>query len=268
MKRQLLAGALLAMAFTTNAQITLENTYTNADVVQVVSLKLSGKKYCVRDLDAGQVRLYNLTHTIWKTINVPTIPGFTLTNSYVGYVSENLFKIDNKVNLVVRYSNDTSSIYSMVVIDEAGAVTKRFDSTTTLVVSNTGVNRFVAIADEGSASTKVKVYLLPGTIPCNQCSDGTLGLSKSPEVSSGDLSDAIPNPNSGQARIDYSLPDGVNRGQIVVYNTNGQRVGSYDVDKTFNYITVDNTMLPSGIYYYTLIANGMPSTTKKMVVIQ
>lgn len=71
-----------------------------------------------------------------ETINVPTIPGFTLTDSYLGYVSENLFKMNNKVNLVVRYSNDTSSVYSMVVIDEAGAVTKRFDSSGTLVVSN------------------------------------------------------------------------------------------------------------------------------------
>jgi hypothetical protein len=268
MKRILLAGAMLAAAFTTKAQITYQTSYPGT-AVSVVNLLLSGKKYCITDPLLGQVRLYNLNHTLWKSIDIPVVPGYTFYSYPAQHISENLFNIDNKVDLVLTYSGGPAG-YKSVVINEIGSTIATFDSSRHIEIHNIGIDSFVLFSgvENGSTQVRTKVYKLPGTIPCSQCSSSYgLGLSK-PTSTGGELSDAVPNPNSGIARIDYTLPLNVTQGEIVIFNTSGKKVGSYTVDRTFTYITVDNTMLPAGIYYYSLLADGLAPTTKKMVVIK
>jgi hypothetical protein len=78
----------------------------------------------------------------------------------------------------------------------------------------------------------------------------------------------MPNPSGEQAKVFYTLPPGVAQGTISLYNTNGQMVKTYTVGRDFEYITLDNSNLPSGVYYYNLSGTGIVPVGNKMVVIR
>ncbi len=264
MRKIMIIAVSLLLTFDANAQMTLIQRDNSAWYMEVVNLKLSGKKYMTFDNANSQVRFYNLNHSLWKTINLPpTIGGLTRSPFNVPlYPSENLFKLDNKVDMAVIYSS------SVVIIDETGAVINTIDSVQGITIYNAGMttDSFVAIAT-GTAGFS-SVYLLPGTIPCNLCGNG-LGLAKALHSDdNGDLSDPAPNPSSSQTKLTYTLPEGSSKGEISIYSANGELVKTYKVDKTFSYITIDNSILPAGIYYYNLIADGNVTMTKKMLVIK
>ena len=126
---KMMAGAMLA--FTTlkaDAQMTLIQSSNSAYYTGVANLLLSGKKYYVFDNVASQVRLYNLNHSLWKTINIPaTVSGLTFnSNDVPQYISENLFKLDGLVDMSIVYQGTGFS--SNVIINETGAVVNIADS--------------------------------------------------------------------------------------------------------------------------------------------
>lgn len=99
------ALAVLA-AISSNAQINLENTYNVSAVnsgLTIVQLANSGYKYVLTEPTLYQVKLYNINHSLWKTIPVPTISGYSLLG--VMHISENLFNLDAQVECVVYYAN-------------------------------------------------------------------------------------------------------------------------------------------------------------------
>jgi uncharacterized repeat protein (TIGR03803 family) len=77
-----------------------------------------------------------------------------------------------------------------------------------------------------------------------------------------------PNPNNGSAKIDYTLPPGVNEGEIVFYNLQGMEVKRFKVDRTFNTLLISTKDIAAGTYYYQLQTSGESSGGKKMVVIK
>lgn len=274
MKRIITAACLFITAIAANAQMTIENTYSNVNAgkflenmaIEVVNLSTSGRKYLIRDMDASQLRIYNLNHSVWKTINLPTVanhePGYT------SYLSEGLFNTDGKVELAVYYRNTTPNVYvhKIVIVNEDGNILNTVDSAEMIKVFNVGNNTFKAIIEK--QGDRAIVFSLPGTIPCDVCGNG-LGLGKvGKENGTGNISNPIPNPSTNQTRIEYTLPLGTKQGVIDVYNMNGQNVKSYHVDNTFNSLLVDNTEIPAGTYFYYMIAGGIRSDAKKMVIVK
>lgn len=275
MKKLVLSACLLYASQTVNAQLTLENTYNgvNTGIIgnisisypneisfAMVNLANSGRKYAAMDANNAEVRLYNLDHSLWKTINLPSVLDYSPIAP--SYISENLFKLDNKVDMAIRYSAIIGSTYQskILIIDEDGLIINTIENINGITVVNAGNNIFKAIA--GSS-----VYSLPGTIPCDICGNG-LGLAKTEKTIFPNISTPIPNPSGNQARIDYSLPSDAKNATLNIYNTTGQIVKSYTVDQTFNSLIIDNTTLNSGVYYYNIAVAGSTSTTKKMIVIK
>ena len=99
---------------------------------------------------------------------------------------------------------------------------------------------------------------------------GSLGIETPQHNNTGGhaTSQAVPNPSADQVKIYYTLPTGIDEGNITLYNTTGQSVKTYRVTNAFPFITLDNSNLSSGIYYYSLSGNGMAPTGNKMVVIK
>ncbi|MCF8449088.1 MAG: T9SS type A sorting domain-containing protein [Taibaiella sp.] len=266
-----LFAAMLNTSVLVRAQIALTQTHSaplgTALQESVVNLKLSGKKYMV--YTHPQVKLYNLDLTLWKTITLPaTVSGYSLTGgSGVAYVSENLFKIDNKVNVVAVY--DKSGIQNRLVIDETGSLVFAFDSAFSITVYNVGVvnDSFVAITPYSGSSNTTKVYSLPGTIPCNICGNGIgLGLPVNDELNNSASIEAIPNPVSGDAKIYYTLPENTDAASIALVDLNGKVISTYKAYSNTPYIVISTSNLAPGIYYYTLQGGSFNSITKKLVV--
>lgn len=79
---------------------------------------------------------------------------------------------------------------------------------------------------------------------------------------------AYPNPTNSSTRIDYILPNGVNKGEIVFYDTQGKEVKGFNVDSTFNTLIISTEDLQSGLYYYNLQTTQGISGVKKLVKIK
>ena len=274
----------LLMSITSNGQMTLAATYggTTSYEAQVVNLSRSGKKIAIMRVQgifnaADTIFFYNLDYSLWKTIQCPAMPGYngqfifgpkSSSSDYVSYCSETLFNTDTFLEVAVTYKSTLGTNNKLLIINENGSIVDsilnvgadfRVHSTTTGV--------FIATIKSFSG---LKVFSLPGTIPCDVCgggTDGALGVTQVEKLK--DFStQPIPNPSSNEVKITFSLPAGASRGELVLFNSNGQKVKTYDVDNRFGFITLDNTQLQAGMYYYNIVANGEVSMTQKMVLVK
>ncbi len=80
------------------------------------------------------------------------------------------------------------------------------------------------------------------------------------------LEQNVPNPFAEQTTIAYEIPETVHKAQILFYNHNGQLINSVEIqEKGHGSLNVFANDLSSGVYTYTLIADGEIIATKKMV---
>jgi len=80
------------------------------------------------------------------------------------------------------------------------------------------------------------------------------------------LEQNVPNPFAEQTVIDYELPSTVQRAQILFYNQNGQLIQTVELeDRGKGSLKVFGNDLSTGIYSYSLIADGQLIATKKML---
>lgn len=114
------------------------------------------------------------------------------------------------------------------------------------------------------------IYSLPGTlyIPC--CNDSfSAGM---PNPLGGSINygmSAFPNPSNGNnTTIEFHLPQGENKGEVVVYTMQGMELKRYQVDNTFHNLLISNSDLHSGTYFYQLLTANGATGAKKMVVVK
>src|ERR1035437_8668455 len=110
MKTKIIIVALLLFSSICKSQINLEHSYpksSNIGSLSVINLSNSGYKYCFEDNVTKTVKLYNLNHTLWKTItlNVPT--GYNLSGVF--YISETLFNSDALTEFCYSYAQYIST---------------------------------------------------------------------------------------------------------------------------------------------------------------
>jgi hypothetical protein len=81
------------------------------------------------------------------------------------------------------------------------------------------------------------------------------------------LSQNTPNPANGSTLIKYSLPGGTARAAITVYSTAGSAVEyiPLNVNEKNGTVTLSTSEYASGIYLYTLTANGIILDSKKII---
>src|SRR6185312_7447454 len=111
--RKILALLLLVSAIQVKAQITLEHTYANGHSATAMSdfvlvhFSANGYKYAStqQTSSGGVINLYNLNHSLFKSITVPNIPG--AQGPTVQYISDSLFNTttsDIEYMLIYQYT--------------------------------------------------------------------------------------------------------------------------------------------------------------------
>ena len=295
MKKRLLISIvtiLLSFEFTTSmGQMTLigaipkDFLYTES---QIVNLSISGKKImtmvtggCTPSLTADTIFFYNMDLSYWKRIILPYLPGFK--NQYfsvkasnpvnVFYPSETLFNLDPLLEVAILCVPTTGAIGKYYILNESGIFTDSILNANVASLATfhvfedtTGIFKLSTLTTNG-----FQLYRLPGTIPCNTCSTsgGTLGIVATEKPFRNSIeTKPIPNPSSDQVKITFSLPEGVNMGTLVLYNSIGQKIKSCQVDNRFGFILVDNKELASGVYYYNIETNSSISSTQKILVLR
>jgi hypothetical protein len=80
------------------------------------------------------------------------------------------------------------------------------------------------------------------------------------------LDQNVPNPFAEQTVINFSIPESVQKAQIHFYNGESRLMQSVDViERGLGSLTIFGSDLSSGVYTYTLVADGQIVATKKMV---
>ncbi len=271
MKKSLLISLLL-VATISKGQITLEHFYNNAPLASFVRLSLTDNKWAV--IDANTITLYNLNHSLYKTI---PIVGAPVSPTDVMYISKGLFDTDSTT---IEYMVDPVGLFGTKIYREDGtllfsepnystessgslySVPLRPIDWNAIVITVNGPKMILSHIDSTGNMNGFKVFSLPGVYFPN-------GISKHNSTADlMELSSPFPNPSGNSAQIRYTIPAGETNVEIVLYRLNGTEAKRFQVDNKFDTLELNNSDLPSGTYFYQLVSKNQQSESKKMVVIK
>jgi hypothetical protein len=156
---------------------------------------------------------------------------------------------DNKIYLYCNSDHDLGRIN----FPNASGSAAGFDSISISISGNGGM----------TLPSFISGYKYHNTIPF--CSS-IVGLQEL--TNSSFISDPFPNPTKGYTTIDYSFPDGINNGEILLYNIVGKEVKRLRIDAAIKPFLLSTSDLPTGTYYYQLQTANNTSAGKKLVVIK
>lgn len=246
------------------SQITLQKTYNYSTTV--VKLETLGYKYYLMDVPNSQVRIYNMDHSLFKTINCSVPTGYYLAE--IKYVSENLFNSDSQIELAYTYYKYVATptsyyyMYGAKVINETGTVLQPIDGAQYLYVNKTGDTEYKLFAycfDYSVSPEKVwtNIYNISG-IPVISASISD----KQQDV----LLNAWPNPATEVIRLEYELPASVKSASLNVYDTSGRKVKNFAIDSHSDHIAMNVNDMAAGTYLYNIEYDNQRTISKKIVV--
>lgn len=264
MKRFVLTGCFVLFIAVLFGQVTLQKSYNFS--VSVVKLETHGYKYYLMDVPNSQCRIYNMDHSLFKTINCAVPTGYYLSD--IKYVSENLFNTDSQIELAYtyyKYVATTTSyyyIYGSRIVNENGNNILTIDGAQYIYANKTGDTEYKLFAycfDYSVSPEKVwtNIYSLPGTLMSVVSMTGY-----QPDV----LLKAYPNPATDVIRLDYELPLNVKTASLSIYDSNGQKIKNFAIDSHSDHIAMNIGDLAAGTYLYNIEYNNTRSSSKKIVV--
>ncbi len=245
MKKFLLILILTSFTRLSQAQITLEHDYPSS--ATLTELALSGWKYYLMDVANNQCRIYQMNHTLWKTVSLSVPSGMYLYD--VRLVSETLFNSDSKVEMAyIYYSYDTTLFYYtyyMKVVNEDGAVLLSVPGCAYADVKTAGTygTKLLAYVYDYSIvnwTVNTLVYSLPGTPVSAGDQPGT------------DAAYALPFPNPAGSFVNIPRGPSAGHGSVDLLNPSGQRMRTVPIDERRGTVTIPLNGLPAGMYFYRL----------------
>ena len=197
MKKIAVSAFLVVLAFVLNAQVSLEHTYIYS--AAPVEFETLGYKYYLMDIPNAQCRIYNMDHSLFKTINCTVPSGCYLFD--IKFLSENLFDTDSGIELLYSwykyYSSSDYYDYDSKIINEDGSEIVFIDGALYNYVNKTGEDSYKLFSYCYNFSSYPEVvwtniYSLPG-IPVLSA--------VTYENDSEMLLDAFPNPASNTVKV-------------------------------------------------------------------
>lgn len=262
MKKLISTSIFVLLVLAMNAQVTLDKRYEYS--ASTVKLETLGYKYYLMDVPAEQCRIYNLDHSLLKTINCNIPNGFYLSD--IKFISEKLFDSDNEIELLCTYYKYNTSQayyeYDSKIINEDGSQITFIDGALYNYINKTEENTYKLFSycyDYSSTPEKVwtNIYNLPGMVVSAQSFND-----KSPDI----LLNAFPNPATQKVNVPYELPENINSGNLFLVDNNGRQIKQFVVDTHTNYLTLDVNEFSSGIYHYFIEYGNTKTPSKKLII--
>lgn len=262
MKKIFVSSFFLVFAFVLNAQVTLEHTYNySANLVEFETL---GYKYYLMDVPNAQCRIYNMDHSLYKSINCPVPSGCYLFD--VKFLSEKLFDSDSGIELLYSWYKYNSGSdyyeYDSKIINEDESQIVFIEGALYNHINKTGEESYKLFSycyDFSNFPELVwtNVYALPGTPIVN-----ALAFEDDSKI----LLDAFPNPTSNTLKVNYNLPKNVSEGVLRLFDNSGRPVNHFIIDQFSDHLDLDVTSLANGVYFYFIEFEGARSPSQKVVV--
>jgi hypothetical protein len=261
--KSILAFAMLMLIYTSgNAQVTLEKKYDYS--TSVVELETIGYKYYLMDVPNGQCRIYNLNHSLFKTINCNVPAGFYLYD--IKFLSEKLFDNDAGIELLCTFYKYNASPeyyeYDSKIINEDGSQLAFIDGALYNYIHKTGENTWKLFSycyDFSVWPEKVwtNIYSLPGTPVVSAFLEN-----ENPEFNLK----AFPNPATSQLKVAYSLPPEIREGTLFLFDNSGRLVQQFIIDNHTDHLLLNVSGYKSGVYHYFVEYGNKRIPSQKLVV--
>jgi Chaperone of endosialidase/Secretion system C-terminal sorting domain len=124
------------------------------------------------------------------------------------------------------------------------------------------VNQNAAILAQNEALL-ARLDALEAGAPSGKGAAGSLDGASIP----AELFQNVPNPFNGVTEIRYSLPETVRAASLLVFDMNGKQLRSFDISaRGLGNVRIAANELSSGMYLYTLLADGKEVGTRRMII--
>jgi hypothetical protein len=258
----------LACSPQAGAQTSLEQSHEHTYPISasICSLEKSGDKYFAMDVSNRKCILYNLDHSVYRTVNLVVPADYYMYN--ILHVSEHTFNGDDLIEFAYIYSKynaptDTSYYYYSYetrVINENGEELLKVPGAghTEILETQEGARKFLVYVYDFyqiPATTQTHVYTLPSE-----------PLKSGPIQNRYRLGNPWPNPSRGVVNIPVKLPPDAEPGELVLYNIHGQEVMRQAVDGDEELLILPGGMLIPGTYVYKLKSGKGESQGKKITI--
>jgi hypothetical protein len=80
------------------------------------------------------------------------------------------------------------------------------------------------------------------------------------------ISDIYPNPADNSTYLSYNITSKYNNAVIRIIDLLGNKVKDIQLNETDGKIKINTENLYSGVYFYSMILDGKPAFTKKLIV--
>lgn len=255
--------ALLLSGLVLYSQPLLEHTYSES--ASLVKLEKLGEVYYAMDVIGKQCLIYDMDHSLKKSIALPTPEGYYLEN--IQYLSEHLFNDDDLLELVYIYSKYVATEFSYYFTYEAKLINE--NGVTLLTFPGAGFTDVVESVEHGKKflvyqydysvipfRTYTHVYALPGETEPSAVS----------ALRGFNPGDAYPNPGSQIVNIPAMLPEGERTGSLEIYDMHGRKIRSYPLSGSNTNVQLATGQLASGTYLYKISAGNRVSEARKIVI--
>jgi len=264
MKKILNLVALVLLTSNLFGQITLVHSYPNGKwQTSMVKLSNSGMKYQWVDVTTGQLKLYNLDHSLFKSLTFPVLTG--LTGVWIIYVSETTFNLDADIEFMLYYQEDGNWTNSGTkIINETGTIIFDKLSETPAINSYGGIEAIFNTPSgtkmllDNHSDNSSKVYSLPGTLIATAI--------RNIFYDSNNYLETYPNPAGNYIKLAYTLPTNIKVAKVSIYDIEGKIVKSYTIDNNYKELLLDTQEFNNGMYLCVINSSGMKISDTKFIV--
>ncbi|MDO9510948.1 MAG: T9SS type A sorting domain-containing protein [Bacteroidales bacterium] len=252
----------MILPFSLNAQLIKENTYDKVSA-GVTNLGANGYKYYTMDVENSQCHIYNLDHSLWKTINLSLPKDYYLVD--IQWVSTHLFNTDDNVEMVYMsaYYDTILSYYTYNtrIADETGKQLLDVPGGGYYALMKTSAGYKLLVYEYDFSNyiygINTHVFSVPGQ---PEAVEG--GMNVAPSIMAGEL---FPNPADGKVCLPYQLNHPQQKAMLNILDANGRNIQSYMLDPGKTSFINDATELASGVYYYLITNEKGTQIVRKLI---
>lgn len=168
--------------------------------------------------------------------------------NHIGYIAQDVYNVLPEVVYIDDSTGEYSITYTRIIPVLAEAIKEQH------IIIQSLQKEIQELKNNSGNSTKLKSATTTSTLPFE-------------ENIMNALYQNVPNPFSQSTTIEYSLAENVQKAMICIYDMNGAQLKCIPLHLTgYGNITINGSELKSGMYMYSLIADGQLIDTKRMIL--
>ena len=168
--------------------------------------------------------------------------------------------------------NSSGTKFITLTVSRFGCTSSALDTVSVTVVHCGNTTTKISVCHNGSQVLCLSPSAVLAHLAHGDCI-GSCGSMKWNEVikdsvQSYPVFSVYPNPTSEVLNINYSLPEGIETGIILIYDLLGRKTESVPVSRKENSLIINTTSFPKGLYFITFTIDGEVKAKSKVYIVR